>query len=151
MLVLATKPLQKLNGTDRRAGRQTDRQAGRPMCTEAAAPKITKHTTGFWTISMYSLTISNNFLGLSHPILLYLGLSPSTLGYPGLSRCISVYHRLSRTRVQVEARGIKLFLFQNFFAIFFSHERALEELALLKMKIRGNTSITIFNSGKSSP
>ena len=44
MLVLSTKPLQKLTGTGRQAGRQadrqTDRQTGKPMCREAAPPKI---------------------------------------------------------------------------------------------------------------
>ena len=36
MLVLSTKPLQKLTGT----GGQTGRRAGKPMCREAAPPKI---------------------------------------------------------------------------------------------------------------
>ena len=40
MLVLSTKPLQKLTGTDRQMGRQTDRQTGKPMCREAVPPKI---------------------------------------------------------------------------------------------------------------
>ena len=36
MLVLATKTLQKLTGTDRRAGRQTDRWAGRQTDRQAS-------------------------------------------------------------------------------------------------------------------
>ena len=47
MLVLATKPLQKVTGTDRQTGRQTDRQtdrqAGKPVCREAAPPKIAEN------------------------------------------------------------------------------------------------------------
>ena len=47
MLVLSTKPLQKLTGTDRQAdgqtGRRTDGQTGRrtgkPTCRKAAPPK----------------------------------------------------------------------------------------------------------------
>ena len=40
MLVLSTKPLQKLSGTDGQAGRQADSRTGKPMCREAAPPKI---------------------------------------------------------------------------------------------------------------
>ena len=39
MLVLSTKPLQKLTGTDRQTGRQAGRQTGKPMSREAAPPK----------------------------------------------------------------------------------------------------------------
>ena len=39
MLVLSTKPLQKLTGTDGQTGRQADRQEGKPMCREAARSK----------------------------------------------------------------------------------------------------------------
>ena len=39
MLVLSTKPLQKLTGTDRQADRQTGGRAGKPVYWEAAPPK----------------------------------------------------------------------------------------------------------------
>ena len=148
-----------------------------------------------WTISKYFLSISNNFLGLSLSILVYLvsrsildylglslsilvylGLSRTILDYLGLSRSILVYLSLSRTvwdhlglsgtirdymglsgtiwhylvlsgtiwhylglygtRVQVEAGESKLLLFETFpffYFYYFSLERFLEELALLKI------------------
>ena len=49
-----------------------------------------------WTISKYFLSISNNFLGLSLSILVYL-VSRSILDYLGLSLSILVYLGLSRT------------------------------------------------------
>ena len=39
MLVLSTKPLQKLTGTDRQTGRQAGRQTSKPMCREAKKMK----------------------------------------------------------------------------------------------------------------
>ena len=39
MLVLSTKPLHKLTGTDGQTGGKADRQAGKPMCWEAVPPK----------------------------------------------------------------------------------------------------------------
>ena len=43
------------------------------------------------TISKYFLSVSNNFIGVSHSILLYLGLSWFFFDYLGLCWCISVY------------------------------------------------------------
>ena len=39
MLVLSTKPLQKLTGTGGQTGRLADRRTDNPMCREAAPPK----------------------------------------------------------------------------------------------------------------
>ena len=51
MLVLSTKPLQKLTGTDRKAGqadgwadKQAGGQTGKPMCREAAPPTMSAST-----------------------------------------------------------------------------------------------------------
>ena len=40
MLVLSMKPLQKLTGTDRQAGRQADGRTDKPVYWEAVPPKI---------------------------------------------------------------------------------------------------------------
>ena len=75
-----------------------------------------------------SLAISN-YLWLSLAISGYLWLYLAISGYLGLSRAISGYLRL-----QVEVGESKLLLFETFSLAFFfsSHERFLEELALLK-------------------
>ena len=39
MVVLSMKPLQKLTGTDRQAGRQADGRTDKPVYGEAAPPK----------------------------------------------------------------------------------------------------------------
>ena len=104
-----------------------------------------------------SQTISD-YLGLSQTILDYLGLSRTIRNYLGLSQTFSDYLRLSRAISgylelswpisdylglswaiwsylhQVEAGEGKLLQFETFlFYYYFSLERFLEELALLKM------------------
>ena len=66
-----------------------------------------------WTISRYSLTISNNFLGLSRRILVYFGLSWSISVHLGASWSISVFLDLSRTILNSEIVYIKLTCFQD--------------------------------------
>ena len=70
-----------------------------------------------------------------------MGLSGTISEYLGLSGTIWNYLGLSQTRVQVEAGENKLLLletFSFFFSSFFSRERVLEELALLKKSVYAN-------------
>ena len=72
-----------------------------------------------------------DYLGASGAIWDFLGLSGTIWNYLGLFRTIL---QLSRTRVQVEAGESKFLLFETFLLFyFFSLERLLEELALLKI------------------
>ena len=82
-----------------------------------------------------SLSISSGYLGLSQATLGYLELSLAISNYIGLCVAISGYpYQISRIRVQVQARESKLLPFETFSFLFFfsSHERVIEELALLK-------------------
>ena len=62
--------------------------------------KIMRHMSArvkVWTISMYFLTIANNFLALSCSISVYLRLFWTIFVFLGASQCISVCLRLSAT------------------------------------------------------
>ena len=63
MLVLSTKPLQKLTGT----GRRTDRQTGKPICREAAPPKMSPVSAN-WLLSSLSNKLKLFSVILYHPV-----------------------------------------------------------------------------------